>query len=112
MLKRDTFYDNSTISGNANKFFSQEISDKFMKNAKDEKEASILVWKMIHQIILNYFDEIENSDQLSGFIQTPWMYKSFGEANLQVRTRVTVKESNIGGKAINMNIKKCNTPFY
>lgn len=98
VLKRDTFYDNSTISGNANKFFSQEISDKFMKNAKDEKEASILVWKMIHQIILNYFDEIENSDQLSGFIQTPWKYKSFGEANIQVRTRVTVKESNIGGK--------------
>lgn len=98
VLKRDTFYDNSTISGNTNKFFSQEISDKFMKNAKDEKEASILVWKMIHQIILNYFDEIENSDQLSGFIQTPWKYKTFGEANIQVRTRVTVKESNIGGK--------------
>jgi hypothetical protein len=98
VLKRDTFYDNSTISGNANKFFSQEISDKFLENSKDNKEASILVWKMIHQIILNYFDEIETSDQLSGFVQTPWKYKTFAEANMQVRTRITVKETNLGGK--------------
>jgi PEGA domain. len=97
-MKRDLFYDGSVMSGSANRFFSQEISEDYVKQAKNEKEASILAWKMIHQVILNYFDEIESSDQLSGFIQTPWAYKTFADANVQVRTRVTVKESNIGGK--------------
>lgn len=52
---------------------------------------------MIHQVILNYFDEIQTTDMASGFIQTPWLYKSFPEADKQIRTRVSVKESNLGG---------------
>ena len=41
-------------------------------------------------------DEIESSDMLSGFIQTPWKIKPFPNSGIQVRTRVTVKQSNIG----------------
>lgn len=103
-MRRDTFIDNSVVSGNANKFFTQEISEDYIKNAGNSKGASILVWKMLHQIILNYFEEIESSDQLSGFIQTPWTYKTFADAGFQVRTRVTIKESNIGG-ALTYKIK-------
>ena len=33
---------------------------------------------------------------LSGFIQTPWKVKPFPNSGIQVRTRVTVKQSNIG----------------
>lgn len=97
-MRRDAFFDNSVVSGNANKFFTQEISKDYIKKAGDSKEASILVWKMLHQIILNYFEEIESSDQLSGFIQTPWAYRTFADAGFQARTRVTIKESNIGGE--------------
>ncbi|MDH5826987.1 PEGA domain-containing protein [Sphingobacterium faecium] len=97
-LKKDDFYDSSTESANANKFFNVNVSDKYIEAAKDEKGASLLVWKMIHQILLNYYSEIATSDMLSGFVQTPWSKTSFGEANTQVRTRVTVKESNLGGK--------------
>lgn len=52
---------------------------------------------MIHQVILNYFDEIQTTDVASGFIQTPWQYKTFPEADKVVRTRISVKESNLGG---------------
>lgn len=96
-MRKDAFFDNSVASGNANTFFSLEVSKDYIERAGNDKEASILVWKMLHQIILNYFDEIEASDQLSGFIQTPWAYKTFADAGFQVRTRVTIKESNIGG---------------
>lgn len=97
-LKKDDFYDSSTESANANKFFNVSVSDKYLEASKDQKEATLLVWKMIHQILLNYYSEIATSDMLSGFVQTPWSKTSFGEANTQVRTRVTVKESNLGGK--------------
>jgi hypothetical protein len=103
-MKRDEFLENSITSGNSNRFFTQEISDSYIKKTGDSKEASILVWKMLHQIILNYFEEIETSDQLSGFIQTPWTYKTFANAGFQVRTRITIKESNIGG-ALTYKIK-------
>ena len=95
-MKRDEFIESSIMSGNANKFFTQEITDNYVKKVGDSKEAAVLVWKMLHQVILNYFDEIESSDQLSGFIQTPWVYKAFPISGFQVRTRVTIMESNIG----------------
>jgi len=97
-LRADKFILGSVISGNANRFFSQEISEGYIKHAGNEEDASVLVWKMLHQILLNYFEEIESSDKLSGFIQTPWEYKSFSNAGIKIRTRITVKESNIGGK--------------
>lgn len=103
-MRRDAFFDSSISSGNANKFFTQEISSDYIKKAGEAKEASVLVWKTLHQIILNYFEEIETSDQLSGFIQTPWAYKTFADAGIQIRTRVTIKESNIGG-ALTYKIK-------
>lgn len=95
-LRKDEFYFESTPVGNANKFFTQEIDIDYFKDAKDTKEANLLVWKMMHQVLLNYFDEIESSDMLSGFIQTPWKIKPFPNSGIQVRTRVTVKQSNLG----------------
>ena len=95
-LRKDEFYSESVPVGNANKFFSQEIDVDYFKDAKDTKDANLLVWKMMHQVLLNYFDEIESSDMLSGFIQTPWKVKPFPNSGIQVRTRVTVKQSNIG----------------
>ena len=53
-------------------------------------------WKIIHQVILNYFDEIQTTDIASGFIQTPWRYETFPEAEKQVRTRISVKQNAFG----------------
>lgn len=83
----------------ANKDFTITVSEKFINHAGGNIElGQELAWKMLHQVIYNYFDEISTSDKLSGFIQTPWVYTDFPVAKIQVRTRLTVKESNIGGQ--------------
>ena len=45
----------------------------------------------IHQILLNYFEEIATTDIHGGYLQTPWHYKAFQLSNKQIRTRVTVE---------------------
>lgn len=96
-LRRDAFFDVSVASGLVNKYFTVKVSDDLYTEKEDGKRDSELAWKMIHQIILNYFDEIQTTDVASGFIQTPWLYKTFPDADKVVRTRVSVKESNLGG---------------
>lgn len=96
-MRRDAFFDVSVASGLVNKYFSVKISKDLYTVDESGKRNTELAWKMIHQVILNYFDEIQTTDMASGFIQTPWLYKSFPEADKQIRTRVSVKESNLGG---------------
>lgn len=96
-MRRDAFFDVSVASGLVNKYFSVRISKDLYTVDENGKRNTELAWKMIHQVILNYFDEIQTTDIASGFIQTPWLYKSFPEADKQIRTRVSVKESNLGG---------------
>lgn len=95
-LRRDVFFDISVASGSVNKYFAVRVSPDLYTN-KDGERKTELAWKMTHQVILNYFDEIQTTDVASGFIQTPWQYKTFAEADRIVRTRVSVKESNLGG---------------
>lgn len=96
-LRRDAFFDVTVASGLVNKYFSVTISPDLYKTDKNGKRDTEMAWKMLHQVILNYFDEIQTTDIASGFIQTPWQYKTFPEADRIVRTRVSVKESNLGG---------------
>lgn len=96
-LRKDAFFDVSIASGLVNKYFTVRISKSLYTEDAQGKRNTELAWKMIHQIILNYFDEIQTTDIASGFIQTPWLYKTFPEADKQIRTRVSVKESNLGG---------------
>lgn len=96
-MRRDAFFDVTSASGLVNKYFSVTISKDLYTVNENGKRNTELAWKMLHQVILNYFDEIQTTDVASGFIQTPWLYKSFPQADKQVRTRVSVKESNLGG---------------
>lgn len=96
-LRKDSFFDVTTASGLVNKYFTVRVSKDLYTVAEDGKRNTELAWKEIHNIILNYFDEIQTTDVASGFIQTPWMYKSFPEADRQVRTRVSVREVGFGG---------------
>ncbi len=96
-LRRDAFFDVSSASGLVNKYFSVTVSKDLYTEDETGKRNTEKAWKMIHQVILNYFDEIQTTDLTSGFVQTPWMYKSFPEADKQMRTRVSVKESNLDG---------------
>lgn len=96
-LRRDAFFDVTVASGLVNKYFSVKIAPNLYSTDETGKRNTEMAWKMMHQVILNYFDEIQTTDIASGFIQTPWQYKSFPEADRIVRTRVSVKESNLGG---------------
>lgn len=96
-LRRDSFFDVTSASGLVNKYFTVKISKDLYSEDENGKRNTELAWKEIHNIILNYFDEIQTTDIASGFVQTPWMYKSFPEADRQVRSRVSVREVNFGG---------------
>ncbi|NOR87228.1 MAG: hypothetical protein GQ527_06430 [Bacteroidales bacterium] len=46
-------------------------------------------WKILNQIITNYFDVIEISDRETGYLRTAWNLHTFPNAN--IRTRLIVK---------------------
>lgn len=60
-----------------------------IENGKVNVESA---WKLLHQILLNYFDEISTTDIYGGFLQTPWQYKTFTLSEKQMRNRVTVRD--------------------
>ncbi len=97
-LKEDMLMKQTLESSVANNFFSVKVNkDLYNDDAKTGKRNSEKAWKMAHNVLLKYFDEIMTSDAASGFIQTPWLYKNYVEAGKTLRHRVTIKESNIGG---------------
>ena len=97
-LKEDMLLKQTTESSIANNFFSVKVNKSlYTDDPKTGKRNSENAWKMAHSVLLKYFDEIMTSDAASGFIQTPWLYKNYVEAGKTLRTRVTIKESNIGG---------------
>lgn len=105
VMRPDQFYAASSPSGLVNQFFSVKVSPEFYSidekgNIKPDK-----AWKLIHQILLNYFDEMQTTDMSSAFIQTPWSYERFAESKQVIRTRVTVKQSGISDDELVFQIK-------
>lgn len=97
-LKEDMLLKQTTESSVANNFFSVKVNKNlYSDDPATGKRNAENAWKMAHSVLLKYFDEIMTSDAASGFIQTPWLYKNYVEAGKTLRTRVTIKESNIGG---------------
>lgn len=97
-LKEDMLLKQTSESSVANNFFSVKVNKNlYYDDPETGRRNSENAWKMAHSVLLKYFDEIMTSDAASGFIQTPWLYKNYVEAGKTLRTRVTVKESNIGG---------------
>lgn len=97
-LKEDMLLKQTTESSVANNFFTVKVNKNlYSDDPETGKRDSENAWKMAHNVLLKYFDEIMTSDAASGFIQTPWLYKNYIEAGKTLRTRVTIKESNIGG---------------
>lgn len=104
-LRPDLFYESSVPSGLVNDFFSVRVSPKYYTTDGDGMINSEKAWKLIHQILLNYFDEFKTTDFSSGFIQTPWSYERFTDSKQLVRTRVTVKQSGISDNELVFQIK-------
>ncbi len=90
-LMQDGFYRASAASGIVNKFFTIDI-DSMYYEIKDGKVDVSAAWKLLHQILLNYFDEISTTDFYGGYVQTPWQYKTFTMSDRQIRNRVTIRD--------------------
>lgn len=105
-LDPDESWNNSVGTDMANKFFTVPVSKEYIERAGSQEAASKLVWKQLHQILLNYIEEIEESNQMGGYIQTAWVVKEYQGAEVKIRTRVIIKESNVGGD-LTYRIKIC-----
>lgn len=90
-LQQDGFYRASAASGIVNKFFTIDI-DPMYYTVEGDKVNVEAAWKLLHQILLNYFDEIGSTDIYGGYVQTPWKYKSFPLSEHQLRNRVTIRD--------------------
>lgn len=96
-LKEDMLLRQTSESSVANNFFSVKVNKElYSDDKKTGKRNADNAWKMAHNVLLKYFDEIMTSDAASGFIQTPWLYKNYIDAGKTLRHRVIIKESNIG----------------
>lgn len=90
-LQQDGFYRSSAASGIVNKYFTVEIDPQYY-SIEDGKINVSKAWKLLHQILLNYFNEISTTDFDGGYVQTPWAYKTFTMSEMQMRTRVTIRD--------------------
>lgn len=90
-LQQDGFYRASAASGIVNKYFTIDI-DPLYYTMEDNKVNVEPAWKLLHQILLNYFDEIGSTDIYGGYVQTPWKYKAFPLSEHQIRNRVTIRD--------------------
>jgi len=91
-LMQDGFYRGSAASGLANKFITITLDPQYYTVDEQGKVNSEAAWKLLHQILLNYFPEIETTDFHGGYLQTPWKYKTFNMSEKQIRNRVTVRD--------------------
>lgn len=91
-LMQDGFYRGSASSGLVNKYMTITLDPKYYTINEDGKVDSEAPWKLLHQILLNYFPEIETTDIHGGYLQTPWKYKTFNMSEKQLRNRVTVRD--------------------
>ena len=91
-LMQDGFYRGSAASGLVNKFLTITLDPMYYSVDSEGKVNSEAAWKLLHQILLNYFPEIETTDFHGGYMQTPWKYKTFNMSEKQLRNRVTVRD--------------------
>ena len=91
-LQEDGFYRTTAASGLVNKFLTVDISPDLYVLSDNDNIDSSKAWRLLHQILLNYFEEIATTDIHGGYLQTPWHHKAFQLSDKQVRTRVTVRD--------------------
>jgi hypothetical protein len=82
ILTLDEAFTSSVQSDQANLNFTIETS-------KPEQDA----WKILSQITMNYFDNIELADRETGYIRTAWNVNNFKDNT--IRTRIIVKQADI-----------------
>ncbi len=91
-LLQDGFYRGSAASGLVNKYITIMLDPQYYTIDENGKVDVSTAWKLLHQILLNYYPEIETTDYRGGYLQTPWEYKKFNMTDKMLRTRVTIRD--------------------
>ena len=91
-LQDDGFYRATATSGLVKKFMTVTLDNSLYTIDEQGTINVAKAWKLLHQILLNYFEEIAATDYSGGYLQTPWHYKTFQLSDKQMRTRVTVRD--------------------
>lgn len=91
-MQQDGYYRTTAYSGLVNKFFTIDIDPQYYSISEGKTIDVKPAWKLLHQILLNYFDEIALTDIYGGYVQTPWQYKTFQLSDMQMRNRVTIRD--------------------
>lgn len=94
-LREDDSLEGSVASNLANKYFTINV-----REGVDED----LAWKLLTQVLLNYFDELKTSDKASGYMNTTWVGHDFPMAEVKVRTMVQVKQIT-GGDGLQYQVR-------
>jgi hypothetical protein len=81
-MKRDDAEEASIKTDQANIDFSVEVNKKLDANE---------TWKLVNQIVTDYFDAIEVSDKETSYLRTSWSIQSFLQNT--IRTRLIIKLS-------------------
>ena len=93
-LVEDDSLEGSTASDLANTYFTIRVRD-----GVDVDQA----WKLLSQVMLDYFNEMKTSDKASGYMNTSWYHETFPMAGVKVRTMVQIKE--VSGDELTYKIK-------
>lgn len=101
-LREDESIEASVESHLANKYFTINVRD-----GVDESTA----WKLLTQVMLNYFDEMKTSDKSSGFMNTAWEVDKFPKSDVKIRTMVQIKEITNEGLAYQIRISSEKAPL-
>lgn len=94
-LREDDALEGSVASNLANRYFTLNV-----RAGVTEDQA----WKLLTQVMLNYFDEMQTSDKSSGYMTTTWVTETFPMAEVKVRTRVQIKQITNEGLAYQIRI--------
>ncbi len=94
-LRKDDTIENSVASNLANQYFTINV-----RKGVDED----LAWKLLSQVMLNYFNELKTSDKASGYMNTNWVVETFAESEQKVRTMVQIKQVT-GGDGLSYQIR-------
>lgn len=93
-LVEDDALEGSAASDLANKYFTIRV-----REGLDVDQA----WKLMSQVMLDYFNEMRTSDKASGYMNTSWYHETFPMAGVKVRTMVQIKE--VSGEGLTYQIK-------
>ena len=67
--------------------FSTDVANRDIEIKTDKTED--VAWKLLSQIVTNYFDVVEVTDRNTGYLRTAWVQKNFKAAS--IRTRLIIK---------------------